>query len=319
MPQRATQCQKDIQMELLHKIVSEAAQPLGAIVLGTLTGMLTGLFGAGGGFILTPALNIFLGLPYNIAIGTSSCLVLSSSSMALYHHFDRRMHGVRIAFLSGSGIPLGSFFGVTLVEKMGNLGQLTINGHLVDARTFCFSAIFAIFLTTIAFWMLLDNFYLRRNRDDDSHTGYLAWVKLKPMVRCDTIPNGPFSAPILVLMGLLIGFLGGFLGVGGGVIMMPMLFYIVGQDTKYAARTSTMLVFFTSLIASVLHASKGNINFLLFATLFLGAFTGVRIGVAIQKKIGGKSLRKYFAFVVLAAVVMVLVKLMLLVHSAPAA
>jgi uncharacterized membrane protein YfcA len=293
--------------------------PCEGVILGILTGFLTGLFGAGGGFILTPALNIFLGLPYDIAIGTSSCLVLGSSSMALYHHFDRRMHGVRIAFLAGIGIPFGSFLGVKLVEHVGSLNDIILAGHSLPARQFLFTAIFCGFLVLIASWLLLDNFYLRRGRSDDHHTGYLAWIRIKPLVSCDTIPSGPFSAPVLMLLGILVGFLGGFLGVGGGVIMMPLLFYVVGQETKYAARTSTMLVFMTSLMATVLHASHGNVRYLLFAFLFGGAFIGVRIGVAVQHKLGGKSIRKYFAFVVLAAAVMVVIKLLTLMHQAPLA
>jgi uncharacterized membrane protein YfcA len=306
-------------MEYFDKIVALLGLPAEGVALGVLAGFLTGLFGAGGGFILTPALNIFLGLPYDIAIGTSSCLVLGSSSLALYHHFDRRMHGVRIAFLTGIGIPFGSFLGVKLVEQVGQLGDLVFMGHTVPARQFLFTLIFSVFLALIASWLLLDNFYLRRGREDDHHAGYLAWIRLKPLVVCDTIPDGPFSAPVLVALGVLVGFLGGFLGVGGGVIMMPLLFYVVGQETKYAARTSTMLVFLTSLMATVLHASHGNIRYMLFLFLFGGAFGGVRIGVAVQHKLGGKSIRKYFAFVVLAAVVMVLIKLVRIIQIAPLA
>ncbi len=306
-------------MEILHTILESLPLAIGGIILGLISGTLAGLFGSGGGFFITPALNIFLGLPYNIAIGTSACQVLGSSSFALYHHFDRKMHGVRIAFLTGIGVPFGSFFGVKLVGRLSNIGTITFAGHIIPAQQFIFTTIFCIFLGLISGWLLLDNFYLRRGREHDHHVGYLAWIKLKPMVSCETIPDGPFSAPVFILLGALVGFLGGLLGIGGGVIMMPMLFYVVGQETKYAARTSTMLSFMISLLATTLHASHGNVNYLLVIFLISGAFFGAKIGVAIQRKMGGKTIRKYFAFVVLAAVIMVIIKLITIINNAPAA
>ena len=83
----------------------------GGVLLGFLLGFMTGLFGAGGGFILTPVLNIFLGLPMNIAVGTSSCQVLGASTFSLCHHFDKRLLGIRVAAFMCLGIPAGSFLG----------------------------------------------------------------------------------------------------------------------------------------------------------------------------------------------------------------
>ena len=306
-----------IHMDALHTILASVRLPFGGLILGMISGTMAGLFGSGGGFFITPALNIFLGLPYNIAIGTSACQVLGASSFALYHHFDRRMHGVRIAFLTGIGVPIGCFLGVMLVGRLGDMGEFVFAGHLVPARQFLFTVIFCIFLGLIAGWLLFDNFYLRRGREHDHHVGYLAWIKLKPMVSCETIPDGPFSAPVFTMLGLFVGFLGGFLGIGGGVIMMPLLFYVVGQETKYAARTSTMLSFMISLMATVMHASHGNVNYLLVVFLICGAFVGAKIGVAVQRRTGGKTIRKYFAFVVLGAVFMVLVKLFAIIRLSP--
>jgi uncharacterized membrane protein YfcA len=306
-------------MEEFHHILAMLKFPVGGIILCIISGTLAGLFGSGGGFFITPALNIFLGIPYNIAIGTSACQVLGSSSLALYHHFDRKMHGVRIAFLTGIGVPLGSFAGVRIVSHLKDMGNLKVAGHIICAQQFIFTIIFSVFLGSIAAWLLFDNFYLRRGRLHDHHVGYLAWVKLKPMVSCETIPDGPFSAPVFTLLGIFVGFIGGLLGIGGGVIMMPLLFYAVGQETKYAARTSAMISFMISLISTTLHASHGNVNYSLVLFLISGAFIGAKIGTGIHRKTGGKTIRQYFAFVVLGAVIMVLVKLVMMVKSAPAA
>ena len=105
------------------------------------------------------------------------------------------------------------------------------------------------------------------------------------------------------------GFMSGLLGIGGGVIMMPMLFYIIGQETKYATLTSTMLIFISGLFATFFHAMHNNINYILVVALITGAFFGTKTGVKIHKKISGKSIRKYFAFVVLFAALMVIYKI----------
>lgn len=306
-------------MQIIQTIIDTPTISIGGIILGIISGLISGIFGGGGGFLITPALNIFLGIPYNIAIGTSSFQVLGSTSFSLYHQFDRKMHGVKIAFLTGIGIPVGSVLGVKLVGRFGNLGTIAFAGHITPAQQLIFTSIFCAFLGLIASWLLFDNFYLRRGREHDHHTGYLAWIKIKPMVSCETIPNGPFSAPVFTIIGLFVGFLGGLLGIGGGVIMMPLLFYVVGQETKYAARTSNMLAFMTSLLATTMHAYKGNINYLLVIFLLSGAFIGARLGAVIQRRIVGKTIRKYFAFVVLSAVIMVLIKLFFIIKNAPLA
>lgn len=290
----------------------------GGLCLGVFAGALTGLFGAGGGFILTPALNIFLGLPYNIAVGTSTCQILGASTLALHHHLDRRLFGVRVALLAGIGILPGTFLGVRVVNRLRDMGALCINGRLIPAQEFYFTAFFCAFLSLIAGWLLFDTFYLRRHQKDErNHKGYLSGIRIPPLFAFRTLPHGSFSAPVLVLLGGGIGFLGGLLGIGGGVIMMPVLFYLVGQETKYATLTSTMLVFATALFSSVQHGLHGNINWTLVAVLIAGAFIGTRLGAAIQRRLTGLSIRRYFAFVVLAAAGMVVWKLVIVLTHSP--
>lgn len=283
----------------------------GGALLGFTVGVLTGLFGAGGGFIVTPALNIFLGLPMNYAVGTSACQVLGASSLTLYHQLDRNFYGIRVAALTAIGVPGGAYLGALTVGKFKNLGMVKIMGRELDAVNFYLMLIFMFFLTLIAIWLIFDNFWLRRGKDDDeeNHRGFLAGIKIPPMVKFRTLPVGEFSAPLLILLGFIMGFMSGLLGIGGGVVMMPMLFYLVGQGTKFAARTGTMLIFVSGFFSTIIHAAKGNIDYALVVFLFFGAFFGTRLGGVIQKKISGKSIRKYFAFVVLAAALMVIVKI----------
>lgn len=288
---------------------------IGGLTLGICSGILTGLFGAGGGFIITPALNIFLGLPYNFAIGTSTCQILGASGITLHRRAKAVAASLKVAIFISIGIPIGAFFGVKIVTNMKDLGLIKIGTKMINAQDFYFTAFFCTFLFLIACWLFFDNFYLRRNKseEDDDDKGFLAWIKIPPMMNFPSIPHGAFSIPVLIFIGMTTGFLSGLLGIGGGVIIMPILFYLVGQETKYATLTSTILIFMSSLFSSILHGLHGNINYMLVIFLICGAFIGTRIGVALHHKISGKSIRKYFAFVVLAAVIMVAVKLVLMI------
>lgn len=284
---------------------------LGGTFLGAAVGMLTGFFGAGGGFIITPALNIFLGLEMNIAVGTSACQVLGASAFSMRHHLDRHLIGIKVAVCAGLGIPLGAFCGSRLVKSMKGIAEWNINGMTVDPVNVILLSIFAVFLLLIGSWLLLDNFYLRRNLhgDDSKHVGMLYKLQIPPLHKFRTIPAGPFSIPVLVVLGFIMGFLSGLLGIGGGVIMLPVLFYLVGQETKFATRTDMMLIFMSGAFSTLFHAIDHNINYPMAGALMCGAFWGAGWGAKLQKKVTGKSIRKYFAFVVLAAWLLVVYKL----------
>ncbi|MBF0244228.1 MAG: sulfite exporter TauE/SafE family protein [Planctomycetes bacterium] len=283
----------------------------GALLLGFAVGIQTGLFGTGGGFIITPALNIFLGLKMDIAIATSSCQVLGASAFSLWHHLDRRFLGAGVAAFTAIGIPFGVYAGKSLVEEWADMGEVTLLGRDLPLIDVLLLAIFFVFLALVAFWLILDNFWLRRHHSDDesTHIGLLGRILIPPVVRFRTIPSTRFSVPVLILLGLLMGFLGGLLGIGGGVIMMPSLFYLVGQSTKHATRTDMMLIFTTGLFSTIFYAADDRIDYPLAAALLTGAFLGARIGSRLQKGLSGKSIRKYFSLVVIAAALMVAWKL----------
>lgn len=280
-------------------------------LLGFGVGMLTGFFGAGGGFIITPALNIFLGLEMNLAVGTSACQVLVASGFSLYHHLDRRLMGSKVALYVGCGIPFGAFGGVRTVQAIKGLSTWNLNGLEVDPINFILLGIFAVFLLLIGGWMFFDNFYLRRHLDDNEseHVGLLFRLRIPPLGRFRTIPAGTFSIPVLVSLGVIMGFLSGLLGIGGGVIMLPMLFYLVGQETRFAALTTTVLILVSGGFSTLFHAIDRNIDYPMAVALMCGALLGTRCGAELQQRSTGKSIRKYFAFVVLLAWLLVIFKL----------
>lgn len=284
---------------------------VGGGALGFCVGIVSGLFGAGGGFIVTPILNIFMNVPMNIAVGTSACQVLGASGFSLYHHYEKNMFGIRVALVMLIGIPFGSIAGAYAVRKLVMLPAITLMGRELKTIDFILLLVFFVFLSIIATWLIIDNFYLRHGKDEDeaSHVGLFFRLRIPPILKFRTIPAGGFSATVLVFLGFFMGFLSGLLGIGGGVVIMPVLFYLVGQETKYATKTDMMLVFASGFFATVSHAFERNIDYALVLILITGAFFGTRVGASFQKKLSGKSIRKYFSFIVLAAALMVLGKL----------
>ena len=143
--------------------------------------------------------------------------------------------------------------------------------------------------------------------------GLLSGLKIFPLAKFRTIPHGEFSASLLVFIGFIVGFASGLLGIGCGVTIMPVLFYLVGQETKYAALSGTMLVLASCFFSSIGHAFNNNIDYALVFILLCGAFFGTKLGADMHKKISGKSIRKYVSVVVMAAALIVIGKLLAMI------
>jgi len=254
---------------------------------------------------MTPALNVLLGLPMNLAVGTSSCQIVGASAFSLARHLDRRLLGVRVALCFGIGIPPGACLGAFIVGVLKGLGSVRIGGRELNALDFSLLSVFAVLLLMIAAWMLYDGFIAKRGESPVLLIG----MRIPPMFKFRTIPGGEFSVPVIAALGLFIGVLSGMLGIGGGVLMLPMLLYLLGQDAKAAAQTSMTLVLLSGLFSSVFHAIAGNIDWALAVALVFGSFFGAKLGARLQRGLSSQSMKKGFGFVVLGAWLLAVFKL----------
>jgi len=274
------------------------------LLLGSAVGVLTGFFGAGGGFILTPALNIFLGLDMTMAVGTSSVQVTAASVFTLQQRLDRRWMGIKVALISAIGIFPGAWLGGKMVEALKTAGALTLpTGRSVPAADTVLLLLFALLLAAIIMGMTWE---LRHRREEGvCRPGLLHTCKIPPLYDFRTIPAGPFSIPVLIVLGFGMGILSGLLGIGGGVVMLPVLLYLVGQDAKHATLTTTMIVFLSGVGSTAFHLLHGNLAWPLLPELLIGSFLGTHLGVRLQKQAGDRQLRKYFICVVALALLLV--------------
>lgn len=283
----------------------------GGSAIALFVGFLTGIFGVGGGFLITPAMMILLGIPGNIAVGTGLAIMLVNSSWGM---FKRRNSGTVDAKLALSliyaSVP-GIVIGVGVMKLLKKMPPLEVFGKEQIAVQYILLWSFLLLLVCIIALLIFD---LSRNggKSSGKRVGLFSRIKFPPYVRFKSLDEPRLSLIPLVVLGLGVGILTGLLGVGGGVIMLPALVYLVGQHTKKAAGTSLLLVWASSLFGVVLHTTQGNINLFLLGAMLVGGLLGTNFGTIVGLKLSGPKIRYYFVWVVILAVIMIGAKIYML-------
>ena len=284
----------------------ETAAP-GGFLIALLVGLLTGMFGIGGGFLLTPALIVLLGTPGPTAVGTGMATVLATSSFAILKRGGTGTIDVRLAVTIAAGGILGIGIGLHFLETLKHSAPLVINGRELETVDYVLMCAFAVLLLSIAGHLCLDHFRTR-GQSPRQRVGLLAAVKVPPYSCYQSLEQPCLSVISLILLGVGVGVLTGLMGVGGGIILLPALIYLVGQRAAKAAGTSLLIVWVSSLIAVVLNTKYGNVNLPLWAVMTAGGLIGVSLGTKIGLKAEEVKLRVYFIYVVLGALGLVCYK-----------
>jgi hypothetical protein len=283
----------------------------GALIMGVCVGVLTGLFGVGGGFLITPLLNVLLGVPMPVAVGTGVVQILGVSTAGLYRRRNDGCIDYKMAVVLFGGNYVGVTLGARLLAWLGRLGTIIVTGEAVPAVDLIVLVIFLVLLTAIAAWLWYDT--SRTSGDDESsRVGWFSRLAIPPYTRFETLDKPRMSLPIICYFGVAMGFMAGLLGIGGGVILVPGLIYLVGMRTHRATGTSLAMVWLSSFLATITHAGLGNVDLGLAVPLLLGGTIGLQAGVNICSRLGGNSLRRYFTLVVLAAALLVAARLVTL-------
>jgi uncharacterized protein len=269
---------------------------LGALAIAVVAGLLTGLFGVGGGFLVTPLLNVVLGLPMPIAVGTGVMNILGVSTAGLYWRRKSNLADYKLALVLFGGNVSGVYFGSRTLESFKALGTLQLNGTPVAAADFYTLLLLLALLMAIFVWMFLET---RRAGPANVRVGLFSRIGIPPYATFRGLEAPRLSIPVLAYFGVLAGYLTGLLGVGGGIILLPALVYLVGMRTHRAIVTSLFMVWLTSLVATVTHAAQGNADLTVLMVLLVGGSAGFQIGMTICGKLDGPKLRRYFCFVVL--------------------
>ncbi len=275
-------------------------------VLALFVGILTGIFGVGGGFLMTPALIILVGVSGPIAIGTSLVNFLANSTLGIVKRMGSGTISLVIAALVGIGSMIGVAGGSWLLEALDKLPAVTIAGRAQSLLELVLMSVFLVLLASIALFMSWDLRQLRTASGDPEHqTGWLGRVRLPPYGHFQVLDVPRISIPGLLLLGIIAGVLTGLLGIGGGVVMLPALIYLVGLRTQKATGTSLLLVWIASLTGSISNLIVGNVHLGLLTALLTGGMLGTWLGTHIALWINGTRTRQSFIYVLLLAILLV--------------
>ena len=261
--------------------------------MGGAVGFLSGLFGVGGGFLMTPLL-IFIGVPPPVAVGTEANQIVASSVSGVLAHWQRGNVDFKMGFVLLLGGFFGSSLGVILFKYLQNLGQLDLVIKLS----------YVIFLGIIGFLMLWESSRtIIRSRSAAARRGKLHqhnWLHGLPLKMRFRKSKLYISAILPFLIGAVIGVLSAIMGVGGGFIMVPAMIYLLGMPTSLAIGTSLFQIIFVTANVTFLQAlTVQTVDILLAVLLLTGAVIGAQFGSKYSVKMKGEQLRALLALLVL--------------------
>ncbi|MGE0845968.1 MAG: sulfite exporter TauE/SafE family protein [Flavobacteriaceae bacterium] len=269
--------------------------------MGAAVGFLSGLFGVGGGFLITPLL-IFTGVPPAVAVATGSNQVIASSVSGALAHWRRKSIDFGLGLMLLAGGIVGSAFGVWLFKILRESGQLDLTVSLA----------YAIFLGSIGALMLIESVRaMQRIRVGKTATlrkpGQHLWVHGLPgKVRFKRSRLYISVIPVLVV-GALVGVLAAIMGVGGGFIMVPAMIYLLRVPTNVVIGTSLFQIIFVTAITTVLHATaNGTVDVVLAFILMVGGVIGAQFGAQAGQRLRGEQLRALLALLVLVVCIRIL-------------
>jgi len=281
-------------LDIYLPIAGVSLDVMALLILGAAVGVLSGVFGVGGGFLLTPLL-IFIGVPPAVAVASSANQLVGASVSGAIAHWRRG----NIDFLMGALMLLGGFagsvLGVWLFAILRRIGQVELFVSLA----------YALLLTTLGALMMIESTrsLLRRRRGITlrrklhQHT-WLHGLPFKLRFRRSKLYT---SALLPVILGFLVGVLSAVLGVGGGFVMVPAMIYLLRMPTAVVPGTSLFQIIFVTAAVTLLQAVENNtVDVVLAIVLLIGGVIGAQLGTRWGAKLRGEELRALLALIVLA-------------------
>ncbi len=281
-------------LDIYLPIAGVSLDAVGLFLLGTAVGLLSGVFGVGGGFLLTPLL-IFVGVPPAVAVASSANQLVGASVSGAVAHWRRGNLDILMGVLMLVGGLAGSGLGVWLFALWRREGHIEL----------VISLSYAALLTALGVLMLLESTraWLRRRRPGaprhklHQHT----WFHGLPFKLRFRRSKLYISALLPIVLGFGVGVLSAVMGVGGGFIMVPAMIYLLGMPTAMVPGTSLFQIIFVSASVTVLQAVANNtVDVVLAFVLLVGGVIGAQIGTRWGAKLRGEELRLFLALIVLA-------------------
>ncbi len=254
-------------------------------------GILSGLFGVGGGFLMTPLL-IFIGIPPAVAVATEANQIVASSVSGVLAHWRRGNVDFHMGLVLLVGGVSGSSCGVWLFTILRELGQIDLVIKLS----------YVVFLGLIGGLMLIESMraILRRKHSAPPQRRHHNWLHRLPLKMRFRRSRLYISVLLPLAVGFLVGVLSAIMGVGGGFVMVPAMIYLIGMSTAVVVGTSLFQIIFVTANVTFLQAiNNQTVDVVLALLLLVGGVIGAQIGARLGAKLPGEQLRGLLALMVM--------------------
>ncbi|MET1047581.1 MAG: sulfite exporter TauE/SafE family protein [Hyphomicrobium sp.] len=281
-------------MTLYLPIAAMSISVIVYLALGISVGFLSGLFGVGGAFLLTPLLT-FLGVPSAVAVATSSSHVVASSVSGAIAHYRRGNVDIKMGLVMLAGGLAGTYLGVAAVKILRGLGYFDLTVALM----------YVVFLGVVGTIILIEGINASRRvqatgggtlRKSGQH-GFIDSLPFKMR-----FPRSKLYTSVLppIIIGMFIGCLSAIMGIGGGFVIIPAMIYLLRMPTGLVVGTSMFQIVFVAALATVLHAVENQtVDIVLAAILIAGGVIGAQFGMMVGEKLRSEHLRVLLGVVIL--------------------
>ena len=263
------------------------------LFLSLAVGILSGLFGVGGGFLMTPFL-IFMGIPPAYAVPNEVNNILATSVSGSLTHWYKNTLDYKMGLLIVSGGVVGTIIGITTFSYFSEIGKISL----------IISLLYMYLLAIVGTLMLIEGIK-EKNRQKKKALikqklhdhNWLQGLPLRMRFHKSKLYE---SAIVPIFLGLVVGFVASMMGIGGAFLMVPAMIYIVGMPIKLIPGTSLFVTIFISAIVTILHAfNYGSIDLFLVIPLILGSIVGVQLGQKLGQFLDSTELKSLFAMLLL--------------------
>ncbi|MFP3868517.1 MAG: sulfite exporter TauE/SafE family protein [Desulfobacteraceae bacterium] len=288
------------------------------IDLGLIVGLLAGFFGVGGGFLMTPLLNLIANVPYNVAVGTDLSQMVGTATIANLRQRGFGYVDYKLAMLMLLGSVIGVESGAQLLEFLKYRGAIFLGGYRLELVQLVMTSIYTILLGWIGLLLYREASAVLRARTTwaappppaaSPIVSRLRSINLPPMISLPVSGVESISIWLIVAVGWVAGLLTGLLGVSGGFLRMPALIYVLGIPTVVSIGTNLFELLVVALYGSLTHSFKGNVELVLVVILLISSTIGSQLGAALQRKFAGPRLQQIFAGVIVVIIFLMLLKL----------
>ena len=266
--------------------------------LGLVVGFLSGMFGVGGGFLMTPML-MLLGIPPAVAVASEANHILAASFSGFLAHMRRLNVDFLMGFILLTGVIVGSILGVFLLKYLLIIGQEKI----------FISLSYIFILVFVGVWMLWEslNTLKKSNMGKINKLHEHIWLHGLPFKIKFRKSHLYISIIPPIFIGFVVGVLSSIMGVGGGFILVPAMIYILGMPTQVVIGTSLLQIVFVTSVSTIMHSYiNQTVDVVLSSLLLIGAVIGAQIGTRVMVKLKGEQIRFLLAIIIIIVAVVLI-------------